>query len=341
LAAGEKGLETDTGKEKNGDGATAWTSLPYVGGGSPIVASVTQSATPAINTDHMSVASILSLTQNITSMTSGLTGTPVDGQSLTVRITNAGAAPTVLVASTIAKGSSSVTTAAINTTGASFLVAALASYASGTSQIVSDSKGNSWTVLQDYGANAEVQLFYCSHPTVGTGHTFTSACVAPALAVAAFSGMLDSGTVDMTTTGAGATQPGSGTPGHSGDVIFTAAASNTDSGTWAVDQGFTIAQQCAGTTGASEGVALAYLHQTTAAALNPTWSGMTGYATTMAAFQAVAAGASGPFTIAWGSAFEASGVSLPTSTLSGTTAALMVGFVYNALTSAWRCVSVA
>lgn len=34
LADGEAGYETDTGQEKTGDGTTAWTSLPYFGGGS-------------------------------------------------------------------------------------------------------------------------------------------------------------------------------------------------------------------------------------------------------------------------------------------------------------------
>lgn len=33
LAHGEPGFETDTGKLKIGDGATAWTSLSYIGGG--------------------------------------------------------------------------------------------------------------------------------------------------------------------------------------------------------------------------------------------------------------------------------------------------------------------
>jgi hypothetical protein len=36
LAAGEPGYETDTGKEKVGDGSTAWTSLAYAGGGGAV-----------------------------------------------------------------------------------------------------------------------------------------------------------------------------------------------------------------------------------------------------------------------------------------------------------------
>lgn len=56
------------------------------------VVTVTQSATPAINTDNTDVASITALAQAITSMTSSLTGTPVDGDSLVVRITDNGTA---------------------------------------------------------------------------------------------------------------------------------------------------------------------------------------------------------------------------------------------------------
>jgi hypothetical protein len=54
------------------------------------VTTVTQSATPAINTDTTDVASITGLAQAITSMTTSLTGTPVDGDRLTVRITDNG-----------------------------------------------------------------------------------------------------------------------------------------------------------------------------------------------------------------------------------------------------------
>jgi hypothetical protein len=52
-----------------------------------IVTTVTQSATPAINTDVTDIASITGLAQDITSMTTNLTGTPVAGQLLMVQIT--------------------------------------------------------------------------------------------------------------------------------------------------------------------------------------------------------------------------------------------------------------
>ena len=56
------------------------------------VVTVAQSATPAINTDNTDVASITGLAQAITSMTSSLTGTPNDGDSLIMRITDNGTA---------------------------------------------------------------------------------------------------------------------------------------------------------------------------------------------------------------------------------------------------------
>lgn len=53
---------------------------------------ITQSATPAINTDITDVAHITGLAQAITSMTSSLTGTPVEGDTLRIDITDNGTA---------------------------------------------------------------------------------------------------------------------------------------------------------------------------------------------------------------------------------------------------------
>ena len=45
LLLGERGIETDTGKEKSGDGVTAWNSLSYIGGGSGAATQVKQAVT--------------------------------------------------------------------------------------------------------------------------------------------------------------------------------------------------------------------------------------------------------------------------------------------------------
>jgi hypothetical protein len=53
---------------------------------------VTQSATPTINTDNTDVAHITGLAQAITSFTTNLTGTPVEGDTLRIDITDNGSA---------------------------------------------------------------------------------------------------------------------------------------------------------------------------------------------------------------------------------------------------------
>lgn len=53
---------------------------------------VTQSATPTINTDNTDVAHITGLAQAITSMTTNLTGTPVEGDTLRIDFTDNGTA---------------------------------------------------------------------------------------------------------------------------------------------------------------------------------------------------------------------------------------------------------
>ena len=54
------------------------------------VGTVTQSATPTINTDNMDIAEITGLAQAITSMTTNLSGTPSKGDKLEVWITDDG-----------------------------------------------------------------------------------------------------------------------------------------------------------------------------------------------------------------------------------------------------------
>lgn len=52
----------------------------------------TQAAAPAINTDNTDISNIAALAQAITSMSTNLTGTPVDGDQLEIRITDSGTA---------------------------------------------------------------------------------------------------------------------------------------------------------------------------------------------------------------------------------------------------------
>jgi hypothetical protein len=59
-------------------------------GGAPRVTTITSSATPAINTDACDAVTITALAAAITSMTSGLTGTPHNFQKLMIRIKDNG-----------------------------------------------------------------------------------------------------------------------------------------------------------------------------------------------------------------------------------------------------------
>lgn len=61
----------------------------------PRIGTTTSSATPAINVDTVDQFNITALATAITSMTSGLTGTPTDGQKLMIRIKDNGSAQTI------------------------------------------------------------------------------------------------------------------------------------------------------------------------------------------------------------------------------------------------------
>jgi hypothetical protein len=56
------------------------------------VITITSSATPTVNTDNCDMVKITALAAAITSMTSGLTGTPADGDMLLYRIKDNGTA---------------------------------------------------------------------------------------------------------------------------------------------------------------------------------------------------------------------------------------------------------
>ena len=61
----------------------------------PRVTSITSSATPTINTDSCDLVDITTLATNITSMTTSLSGTPVNGQKLIIRFKDSGTARTI------------------------------------------------------------------------------------------------------------------------------------------------------------------------------------------------------------------------------------------------------
>jgi hypothetical protein len=60
-----------------------------------VLSDSSDSATPTLNTDNYDMLIITGQTNNITSMTSNLTGTPVNGQLLWISFTAASGTPTV------------------------------------------------------------------------------------------------------------------------------------------------------------------------------------------------------------------------------------------------------
>ena len=173
---------------------------------------------------------------------------------------------------------STVTTSAIDTTGCNLIVLVASWYTSTIT--ISDSKSNSWTGLtaQSQGAGINLQLYYCLNPTVGTGHTFTNggSALAASLGVLAFN--LDSLSGFDVQNGAmsGATgttqQPGSITPSTTGSVIVAAGNSDFAGATATVDSSFTLTDTIVTANSQHYGVDTAYLIQSPAAAVNPTFT---------------------------------------------------------------------
>jgi len=170
---------------------------------------------------------------------------------------------------------------AANSTGADILFISVSRYGGGDVPTVSDSKGNTWTPLTESvnGDNA-ARIYYALNPTVGTGHTFTvsGTAVYPTFIAHGFAGAALSSAFDAengtTASSVTSVQPGSITPAENGEVIIANMALNTAPGGAGVsiNSGFTIGgfrDYSAGVNIAGYG---AYFIQTTAAAINPTWS---------------------------------------------------------------------
>ncbi len=191
------------------------------------------------------------------------------------------------VAGAVSGTITTVTTPAIDTTGADLIVIAVSGFANGSGFCapgagLSDSNSNTYTALtrQDSGlhlGSAEyAQLFYKQAPTVGAGMTFTCASsVAPSIAVVAFAGSIatpfdqqNGSTFGTPTT---TLNTGSVTPGNTNQLLI-AAVTTGSAATYSVDSGFTISDQIAFLSGNNEGLAMAYLIETSIVAQNPTFT---------------------------------------------------------------------
>ena len=170
------------------------------------------------------------------------------------------------------------TTGAINTGGANLIVVGVAMLS--TNPAIQDNKGNTWSRLtvQTAGSNFSEALFYCYAPSVGSGHTFNTNNGSnnyPSICVAAFSGSAASPLDQLSGSSATTTlsiQPGSITPGQDSELSIAFLGCNNSESSMTVNAGFSVTDSQLFVSGKAYGCAMGYLIQTTAAAVNPTWT---------------------------------------------------------------------
>lgn len=190
----------------------------------------------------------------------------------------------VLIANTGAESSDhdSVTTPALDTTGADLIVLSVAYYQTEAGNlVVSDSKGNTWTPCTAYNSStfAAQQFYYCRNPIVGSGHTFTQSRTAsyPSLVVQAWSGVgvtpfdQQNGAASSDAALSGIAS-GSITPSDDNELLISGISyGEVTASLPTIDSGFTISYGNSGT-GFGFGTSMAYLVETTATAKNTTWT---------------------------------------------------------------------
>ena len=182
------------------------------------------------------------------------------------------------------------TTAAISTLGATFITLGVV-VQNGVAVVISDSASNTWEAgtRTVNAAGTDVQQFKTSSPITSATHTFTATTISgsPAIAVASFDGpsgvTLDKQSGGIVTTGT-TVQPGSILPGQNNELVVSVVGYNSISST-ATASGMTVLDST-GTSADAYGIGLAYKVQTTAAAINPTWTygGSTFAAASIASF---------------------------------------------------------
>lgn len=178
----------------------------------------------------------------------------------------------------------SATTPGINTTGANLIVI----FTTRESSAPTDSLGNTWTPITNLTeGNSIGALYYKFNPTTGAAQTFTSSGTNGTIEVQAWSGAsvgLDPGlhSAAGSTTSSATVQPGSLTPSGNNELLVS-GASLAGGSTYSVNSSFTISDANNFTGGSTFGGAMGYFVQSTAAAVNPTWSVSAAQADQMAA----------------------------------------------------------
>lgn len=186
--------------------------------------------------------------------------------------------------------STSGVTTALDTTGATLLVAVCSDLDGGAT--LADSLTQTWTSLtkRAIAANNGVRIQYIVNPSTNASHVFelSGGSKFPSLVVAAFSGTVLTSVTDGengNTQASGTTvATGSITPTETNELLIYGFSSNA-SGSYSVDQG-SILQQAGLVGSTSFGVAMAYEIQTAATARNAIWTSGSGVlAAAVAAFK--------------------------------------------------------
>lgn len=173
-----------------------------------------------------------------------------------------------------ASGVATTASSSFDSTGATLIVV-VTSFWNNYPGAPTDNKGNTYIALTQRGvAYANQRMFYCENPTVGTGHTITQPSSASSSNVSTaagwFSGTLTSGAFDVES--GGSTLVGSITPSQNDSLIVSSAADYyLATAPISVNAGFTKVQDYI-SAGPDEPACLAYLIQTTAASVSPTWT---------------------------------------------------------------------
>lgn len=206
-------------------------------------------------------------------------------------------------------GATGGATGSVDTSGADLIVVGASWYNPvGSATAASDSKSNTWTALSLHVSGSyAIRMWYCVNPTVGSGHTFTVDCggnsIYPSIFVMAFSGVAASPLDQINTNSNSGTTVTSGsiTPTEDNELCVTMAGLDTST-SHSVDSGFTAYTQN-WTGGVVVAGGMAYKIQTTAAAVNPQWTGNVSgtYLARIASFKAATGGATIYSQIWWNS----------------------------------------
>lgn len=199
-----------------------------------------------------------------------------------------GPTPALLTSSAIANAvaGATATTAAIDTTGATLLVACVSGYnVNSAGSILTDSASNIWSKLTDpgfgqSGMNNTNTIWYVTSPTTSATHTISVTSGYPSISLASFSGTRASSPQDVTPTSSGAynsaaqtLQPGSITPTQNLDLIVTCGNNGgTAAATPTINSPMTLIRAQNDASGGRNALAFYYYVQASASAFNPTYS---------------------------------------------------------------------